>query len=49
MLARYKLSYDGKIRRLTGVRHIPDLSKNLISLGALAIMKVNRVETLYLL
>jgi hypothetical protein len=27
--------HDGKIRRLTGVRHIPDLSKNLISLGSL--------------
>jgi hypothetical protein len=24
--------HDGKVRRLTGVRHIPDLSKNLISL-----------------
>jgi Integrase core domain len=27
--------HDGKIRRLTGVRYIPDLSKNLISLGSL--------------
>jgi len=27
--------HDDKIRRLTGVRHIPDLSKNLISLGSL--------------
>jgi hypothetical protein len=27
--------HDGKIRRLTGVRHIPDLTKNLISLGSL--------------
>jgi len=27
--------HDGKIRRLTGVRHIPNLSKNLISLGSL--------------
>jgi len=27
--------HDGKIRRLTGVRHIPDLSKNLISSGFL--------------
>jgi len=27
--------HDGKIQRLTGVRHIPDLSKNLISLGSL--------------
>jgi len=27
--------HDGKIRRFTGVRHIPDLSKNLISLGSL--------------
>jgi len=27
--------HDGKIRRLTGVKHIPDLSKNLISLGSL--------------
>ena len=27
--------HDGKIRRLTGVRHIPDLNKNLISLGSI--------------
>jgi len=27
--------HDGKTRRLMGVRHIPDLSKNLISLGSL--------------
>ena len=27
--------HNSKIRRLTGVRHIPDLSKNLISLGSL--------------
>jgi len=27
--------HDGKIRMLRGVRHIPDLSKNLISLGSL--------------
>jgi hypothetical protein len=27
--------HDGKIRRLTGVRYILDLSKNLISLGFL--------------
>ena len=27
--------HDGKIRRLTGVRHIPELTKNLISLGSL--------------
>jgi hypothetical protein len=27
--------HDGKIRRLTGVRYILDLSKNLISLGSL--------------
>jgi hypothetical protein len=27
--------HDGKIRRLTGVRRIPDLNKNLISLGSL--------------
>jgi hypothetical protein len=27
--------HDGRIRRLTGVRHIPDLKKNLISLGSL--------------
>jgi hypothetical protein len=27
--------HDGKIRRLTGVIHIPDLSKNLISLVSL--------------
>jgi gag-polypeptide of LTR copia-type/GAG-pre-integrase domain len=27
--------YDDKMRRLTGVRHISDLSKNLISLGSL--------------
>ena len=27
--------HDEKIRKLTGVRHIPDLSKNLISLGSL--------------
>ena len=27
--------HDRKIRKLTGVRHIPDLSKNLISLGSL--------------
>jgi hypothetical protein len=27
--------HDGKIRRLTVVRYIPDLSKNLISLGSL--------------
>jgi len=27
--------HDGVIRTLTGVKHIPDLTKNLISLGAL--------------
>jgi hypothetical protein len=27
--------HDGNIRRLTGVRHIPDLSTNLICLGSL--------------
>ncbi|XP_077221004.1 uncharacterized protein LOC143854779 [Tasmannia lanceolata] len=27
--------YDGTIRTLTGVRHVPELKKNLISLGAL--------------
>ena len=27
--------FDGQVRTLTNVRHIPDLKKNLLSLGAL--------------
>ncbi|GKB97749.1 transposable element [Tanacetum coccineum] len=33
--------HDGVVRTLTDVRHVPDLKKNLISLGALVVMKAN--------
>ena len=32
--------FDGQIRTLTNVRHIPDLRKNLLSVGALEAQRV---------
>ena len=33
--------FDGQVRTLTNVRHIPDLRKNLLSLGALKAQECN--------
>ena len=31
--------FDGQVRTLTNVRHVPDLKKNLLSLGALEVRR----------
>ena len=38
--------FDGHIRTLTNVRHVPDLKKNLFSLGALEAMKMEESKLL---